>query len=316
MVANNVDPMPDAPLLNAQNLTRYFHGRKVLHGIHLELHRGEVLGFLGPNGAGKSTTMKILSGNLAPHTGRVEICGHDLERTPLPAKRQIGYLPEIPPLYVDATVDEYLIFCARVHGLSHAESKAALEKAKTDCDLTEVGGRLVGNLSKGFRQRIGIAQALLHNPAVVILDEPTNGLDPNQIRTVRTTIKSLAQRHAVILSSHVLSEVQALCTRVAILHHGHIEFNQRVNEHPDGMMIQWVNNDHEPDWQGLNGAISGTALGDGSYRVLVEDYDFAADAVCELTKQNGWKLRELRKDSSPLESLFVDLTCNDTSIPR
>jgi ABC-2 type transport system ATP-binding protein len=312
-VANNTGPMPDAPLLSAQKLTRYYHGRKVLHGIDLELRRGEVLGFLGPNGAGKSTTMNILSGNLAAHSGQVVICGHDLVRSPLLAKRHIGYLPEIPPLYIETTVDEYLIFCARLRGLSSSESKLALEKAKHDCELTEVGGRLIGNLSKGFRQRVGIAQALLHSPAVVILDEPTNGLDPNQIRAVRATINALAERHAVILSSHVLSEVQALCTRVAILHHGRIEFNETVEQQLDGMRVQLLNIDSEPIWERLDGVTNATALGGGNYRVVVDDYEKAADAVCNFAKQKGWKLRELRRDTSPLETLFVDLTCNDTS---
>ena len=181
--------------------------------------------------------MNILSGVLAPHAGSVSICGHDMRQEPRLAKRQLGYLPEVPPLHLDATVDEYLHFCGRLRGLDRSQTVAAVAKTKVECDLVTVGSRLIGNLSKGFRQRVGIAQALLHGPKVVILDEPTSGLDPNQIRAVRATIMALTQNHAVILSTHVLSEAQALCSRVAILHHGRIAFNQRIEHAPDAMQV-------------------------------------------------------------------------------
>jgi ABC-2 type transport system ATP-binding protein len=311
-VENNTSPMVDTPLLSAQNLTRYYHGRKVLHGIDLELHRGEVLGFLGPNGAGKSTTMNILSGVLAPHSGRVEICGYDIAQAPLQAKRHLGYLPENPPLYLDATVDEYLLYCGRLRGLSLNKCRAAMNATKKNCDLHDVGGRLLGNLSKGFRQRVGIAQALLHEPAVVILDEPTSGLDPNQIRTIRDTISALAERHTIILSTHVLSEVQALCTRVAIVHRGAIAFNQLL-ESPNTLHVELKSLGDPPEWPRIDGVQSGESLGDGCYRLHVEDYDRAADAVGQLALNRNWGLRELRRESSALEQTFVDITCNDTS---
>jgi ABC-2 type transport system ATP-binding protein len=310
-VANNVAAMLDAPLLLAHNLTRYYHGRRVLHGIDLELHRGDVLGFLGPNGAGKSTTMNILSGVLAPHEGSVSICGHDLSQQPLQAKRHIGYLPETPPLHLDATVDEYLLFCARLRGITSAAASAAVGDSKRECDLVAVGSRLIGNLSKGFRQRVGIAQALLHAPAVVILDEPTSGLDPNQIRSVRSTIKALTQRHAVILSTHVLSEAQALCSRVAILHHGHIAFNKRVDQTQHAMRIQLDGLSSDPDWSLIAGITSGESLGEGHYLLQVVDFDVAANSLTRQAVAQNWTLRELRRDTSPLEQVFVNLTCND-----
>ncbi len=312
-LANNVAPMVDDPLLRAQNLIRYYHGRQVLHGIDLELHRGEVLGFLGPNGAGKSTTMNILSGVLAPHQGRVSICGHDMTQHPRLAKGQLGYLPEVPPLYLDATVDEYLQYCAGLRGLDRSQAAAAMVKSKKECDLTSVGSRLIRNLSKGFRQRVGIAQALLHGPQVVILDEPTSGLDPNQIRAVRATILALTQNHAVILSTHVLSEVQALCSRVAILHHGRIAFNQRIDQTPDAMQIHLAGAAPGLQWDQVAGVRNGESLGNGRYRLEVTDFDAAADAVTRLAVEQNLALRELSRDASPLEQVFVDLTCNDES---
>tara|TARA_R110002096_G_scaffold17266_15_gene59811 strand:- start:420 stop:1346 length:927 start_codon:yes stop_codon:yes gene_type:complete len=303
--------MPEPPLLAAHQITRYYHGRKVLHGIDLELGRGEVLGFLGPNGAGKSTTMNILCGVLAPHAGTVEICGHDLAREPLAAKRHLGYLPETPPLHLDATVDEYLDYCARLRGLDRSAARAAIAEARTTCDLDDVGPRLIGNLSKGYRQRVGIAQALLHDPAVVVLDEPTSGLDPNQIRTVRAMIEKLASQHAIILSTHVLSEAQMLCNRVAILHHGRIAFNAPIETSQALMRVAFA---HAPrdDWHvGLAGIETAEALDDTSYRLHVSDYADAAEAVSRFAVDGALGLRELSRDTSRLEQVFVDLTCND-----
>lgn len=303
--------MPESPLLAAHQITRYYHGRKVLHGIDLELRRGEVLGFLGPNGAGKSTTMNILCGVLAPHAGAVAICGHDLAREPRAAKQHLGYLPETPPLHLDATVDEYLDYCARLRGLDREAARAAIVEARRACDLDDVGARLIGNLSKGYRQRVGIAQALLHDPAVLVLDEPTSGLDPNQIRMVRTMIEKLASQHAIILSTHVLSEAQMLCNRVAILHHGRIAFNAPVESSHTLMRVTLA---REPgdDWHaGLAGIEHAEALGDGRYRLRTSDYASAAESVSRFAVDQALGLRELARDTSPLEQVFVDLTCND-----
>ncbi len=303
--------MAEDILLYAHGLKREYHGRKVLHGIDLEVQRGEILGFLGPNGAGKSTTMNILCGVLAPHAGRVSVCGHDLAREPLLAKRHLGYLPEIPPLYADATVDEYLSFCARLRGLRAGAVATAVGTAKRDCDLMAVGARLIGNLSKGFRQRVGIAQAVLHQPAVVVLDEPTSGLDPNQIRTVRELIQKLAERFAVILSTHVLSEAQALCTRVTILHHGRIVFNQHITAEQNTMRVRLNTTQTISAWDAIDGVATGEALGDGCYRLKVHDFDVAAESQCRHAIEFGWGLREMSRDQSPLEQVFVDLTAND-----
>ncbi len=218
--------MPEIqPALRARNLSRHYGKNMALEALDLELHPGEVLGLLGPNGAGKSTAMRILAGNLAPSTGTVEICGIDLCNNPVEAKMHLGYLPEIPPLYREMTVSEYLHLAARLHRMPESAVGAAVRQALQRCDLTEVAKRLIGHLSKGFQQRVGIAQAIVHAPAVIILDEPTAGLDPLQIREIRTLIAELGRSHSMILSTHFLPEAEALCNRVLILRQGRPVFS-------------------------------------------------------------------------------------------
>lgn len=224
MTLNNTDPVIDAT-----GLSRRFGQRVAVHEVNLKLHYGDILGFLGPNGAGKSTTMRMLTGNLAPDSGNVRICGMDLLGHPLEAKRHIGYLPEIPPLYKELTVDEYLRFAARLHGLAGISLQIALDEVKQQCELTDVGKRLIGVLSNGYQQRVGIAQAIIHRPPLIILDEPTAGLDPNQIQKIRTLIRELGKTHAIILSSHILPEVENVCNRVQIMHHGKLVLDDRLD---------------------------------------------------------------------------------------
>ncbi|MCX7185399.1 MAG: ABC transporter ATP-binding protein [Nitrosospira sp.] len=214
--------------ISARGLCRNFGNYTAVCEINLELRRGEVLGFLGPNGAGKTTTMRMLTGNLAPSAGSVEICGIDLLDRPRDAKARIGYLPETPPLYRELTVDEYLRLAARLHRVSNADLRIALAEAKQRCGLNDVGRQLIGSLSKGYQQRVGIAQAIIHNPDVVILDEPTVGLDPNQMREIRTLIRELGAERSVILSTHILPEVESVCDRVQIMHQGRMVFNDSI----------------------------------------------------------------------------------------
>ncbi|MCP4983225.1 MAG: ATP-binding cassette domain-containing protein, partial [Gammaproteobacteria bacterium] len=215
-------------LVQVENLSRYYQNHCAINHLSFNLGAGEVLGFLGPNGAGKSTTMQIISGNLAPSEGEVSIAGHDILEAPRAAKQHLGYLPEHPPVYRDSSVDEYLKFCAQLHRVPRRQLGTALDKVKQQCGLETVGGRLIGNLSKGYQQRVGIAQAIIHDPPVVILDEPTVGLDPIQIREIRDLIRSLGSQRSVILSTHILSEVQATCDRVQIIRAGELIYHASI----------------------------------------------------------------------------------------
>jgi ABC-2 type transport system ATP-binding protein len=214
--------------ISAHNLSRNFGAHTVVREINLKLKRGEVLGFLGPNGAGKTTTMRMLTGNLAPSSGSVEICGVDLLDNPRDAKTHIGYLPETPPLYQELTVNEYLRFAAKLHRVSAINLLSVLDEVKLHCGLKDVGKYLIGSLSKGYRQRVGIAQAIIHDPDVVILDEPTVGLDPNQVREILSLIRELGAKRSVILSTHILPVVESVCNQIQIMHQGQLVFNDTL----------------------------------------------------------------------------------------
>ena len=304
-------------LISVEQLYRYYGHHLAVEAINFELAQGEVLGFLGPNGAGKSTTMQMISGNLAPSAGRIRINGIDLLDTPKRAKAEIGYLPEQPPVYRDLTVDEYLYYCAKLHRVSKGQRSQAVTRAKHRCGLAEVSKRLIGNLSKGFQQRVGIAQAILHSPAVVILDEPTVGLDPNQIRDIRALIRELGESHGIILSTHILPEVQATCSRVQIIHQGRLVFSEsmqdlerRLTSHV--LLLETRQRLDETELEKLTGIDSVERLGNSRARLHFED-DNPADAVAACVAVQGWGLVELTLDRQTLEQVFVDLTCSDTS---
>jgi ABC-2 type transport system ATP-binding protein len=218
------------PTLRAKQLSRNFGARHAVKNVDIELNRGEVLGLLGLNGAGKSTLMQMLAGTLAPTAGSIEIGGISLAVNPKAAKMQLGYLPEYPPLYPDMRVDDYLVFAAKLHRLKNPLQ--ALAQAKARCGLGEMGKRLIGQLSKGYRQRVGIAQAIIHNPRVLILDEPTSGLDPLQIHEIRKLIRELGDARSVIVSTHNLPEVESLCDSLLILRAGEIVFSGRGDSLP------------------------------------------------------------------------------------
>lgn len=304
-------------LISVEQLYRYYGHHLAVESINFELAQGEVLGFLGPNGAGKSTTMQMISGNLAPSAGRIRINGIDLLDTPKLAKAEIGYLPEQPPVYRDLTVDEYLYYCAKLHRVSRGRRDQAVTRAKARCGLTEVSKRLIGNLSKGFQQRVGIAQAILHSPAVVILDEPTVGLDPNQIRDIRALIRELGESHGIILSTHILPEVQATCSRVQIIHQGRLVFSEsmrdlerRLTSHV--LLLETRERLDDSELEKLAGIDNVERLADTRARLHFQDSN-PADAVAACVARHGWGLIELSLDRQTLEQVFVDLTCSDTS---
>ncbi len=309
--------MDNEILIEARALTRRYGPTVAVESLNLTLRKGEILGLLGPNGAGKSTTMKMLTGNLAPSAGEILVKGVSLHADPKAAKRFLGYLPEQPPVYPELTVDEYLRYCASLHGIAKAAQVAAVESAKRDCGLADVGKRLVGNLSKGYQQRVGIAQAIIHRPPVVILDEPTVGLDPIQIREIRRLIADLGQNHSVIVSSHILSEIQAVCSRVMIIARGHVVYNESLAETRAGKFVSVNASFRKPPEQSALAAIAGvksaTHLGDGSFRIDRDGESDPREAIAEAAARGGWGLYELRAQMHTLEDIFVELTLRDAA---
>ncbi len=303
-------------LVTVERLTRYYGDTRAVEDVSFEVRRGEVLGFLGPNGAGKSTTMQILSGALAPSAGRVRIGGVDLLDDPGPAKRHIGYLPEQPPLYRELTVDEYLRYCARLRGTPRGDVARAAARAKARCGLEGAGGRLIANLSKGYQQRVGIAQAVIHSPAVVILDEPTVGLDPIQIREIRALIRELAGEHSVILSTHILPEVQTLCDRVQIIHEGRLVLNESLESlsaRMSGCLRVGLRRPPERETLAdLPGVREVELLGPGRVRLHHDGGETLAEALAAEAVRRDWGLYELVPEGRSLEEIFVRLTAGET----
>jgi ABC-2 type transport system ATP-binding protein len=299
--------------VEASELTRIYGGRKAVNEVSFNLNKGEVLGFLGPNGAGKSTTMKMITGNLAPSSGSVKICGIDMIANPREAKALIGYLPEQPPLYREMTVDEFLTIAARLHRVSGRNIKRAVELAKERCGLTEMSKRLIENLSKGYQQRVGIAQAIIHNPMVVILDEPTVGLDPIQIRDIRALIKELGGAYSVILSTHILPEVEMVCDHVQIIHKGQLVFNGGIDvlkqQRQGNKLLVGLNHPPaEAELLKVPGIVGVEALPNGLLRIQHAEGKAPAEALVQAAVANSWGLHQINPDQTSLEDVFVQLT--------
>ncbi|NOZ37685.1 MAG: ATP-binding cassette domain-containing protein [Gammaproteobacteria bacterium] len=311
-------------LISVNNLYRQYGSLQAVHDVSFELRRGEVLGFLGPNGAGKSTTMQIITGNLAPSRGQIKICGIDLLDAPSQAKARIGYLPERPPLYRELSVDEYLIFCTQINRIPRQQRQAALKRAKQRCGLEQVGRRLINNLSKGYRQRVGIAQAIIHSPDIVVLDEPTVGLDPIQIREIRHLIRELASEHAVILSTHILPEVQMTCSRVQIINQGRLVFSDDIDSLNRSMCARsLILGLQQPPAQDklesmlneIDGVESIEALEHGRWRIHHPEQHSPASRIAEQVVQNHWGLIELSPETRSLEQIFIDITATEQALP-
>jgi ABC-2 type transport system ATP-binding protein len=311
-------------MIDVQHLTKRYGERTAIEDLTFTVEKGEVLAFLGPNGAGKTTTMRILTGFLPATSGTATISGFDIFEAPMEARRRIGYLPENPPLYNELTVKEYLTFISKIKGIPKSSKPEALHYALDRCALTEVSGRLIGNLSKGFRQRVGLAQALIHNPDVLILDEPTVGLDPKQIIEMRGLIHELAGSHTLILSTHILPEATAICQRVIIIHEGriraidspeHLSANLRQSEkiritvrNPHPLILETLKSLNqvthvfeEPQTQGQ------------AYIVESELGTDVREQVAQCVVNKGWGLLELKSLSMTLEDVFLKLTQEEPS---
>lgn len=264
--------------------------------------------------------MQLITGNLAPSAGRISVHGIDLLDHPKRAKSWLGYLPERPPLYRELTVDEYLWYCGRLHRLARNRVQAALNTAKERCGLTDVGNRLIANLSKGYQQRVGIAQAILHNPTIVILDEPTVGLDPIQILEIRALILELGQDHGIILSTHILPEIEAICTRVQIIHEGRLVFTDSIAGLEQRLASQCLVAGFyalpaAAQLQELPGVVTVDMLSDGQVRLHYEGQN-PAEALVTRAASEGWRLYELVAERRTLEQIFVELTCREPEVEQ
>jgi ABC-2 type transport system ATP-binding protein len=312
--------MNDGSMIEVENLTKRYAGHTAVSGISFSVNRGEIVGLLGPNGAGKSTTMRILSCYLPATSGTVRVAGLDVFRDSTEVRRRIGYMPENNPLHLEMRVREYLKFRARLKGLGVRRSRARVDVVMEQCSLTDVSRRIIGQLSKGYRQRVGLADALVHEPELIILDEPTIGLDPNQIRSVRQLIKSLAGAHTVLISTHILPEAEMTCNRMLIMFEGKI----LAADTPDNLQRLMSGN-------GQVVAEIAAPLQDlcncWAEMPEVEHFDVSpADGEffrCALTPQNGmdlrphifavardrgWYLRELTRNRHSLEDIYVKVT--------
>jgi ABC-2 type transport system ATP-binding protein len=299
--------------LSARNLYRSAGQREIIRDVSLELKQGEVLGLLGHNGAGKSTTLQMLTGALLPQSGQIEICGYDLARQPAQAKAHIGFLPEIPPLYREMRVDDYLIFAAKLHQVPRNQMANDLAETKRRCGLQNTGNKIIGTLSKGYQQRVGIAQAIIHHPEVIILDEPTVGLDPSQIRDIRALIRELGDAFSVILSTHRLSEVESICDRVVIIHHGRLIYgdsSERMQQygHQPGFMVTLLAPPELAELQAIPGVILVEPLSTTQFRILYGEENNPGATLLALAAQQGWRAEQLVPLQARLEDVFLQIT--------
>ncbi len=301
-------------LISVNNLTRRYGDFCAVNNISFELAAGDILGFLGPNGAGKSSTMQMLTGNLAPTLGEISINGVDLLESPKAAKASLGYLPENPPLYKEMTVTEYLQFCGRLHHFKNSALTNACDSAIERCGLGNVRRRLICNLSKGYQQRVGIAQAILHSPAVIILDEPTVGLDPIQILEIRDLIKSLGESQGIILCTHILPEVQAVCNRVQIINQGTIVYSASMDDMLSNQSTKFeITLTQSVDVEKLSNHHAFKSVDMIDDHSFTAESDLAADKLSEYIVQQGWGLTHFAQQQISLEQTFINLTTTDLS---
>lgn len=301
------------PIVRIVGLSHRYSTSWAIRDINMEINQNGIVGLLGSNGAGKSTTMNILCGVLTQTTGDVFIGGINLREEPEKAKQNIGFLPQTPPLYMDLTVDEYLRHCAIIRSVEKDQLNPAIEEVKDRCGIAHFSKRLIRNLSGGYKQRVGIAQAIVHHPKLVVLDEPTNGLDPNQIIEVRSLIKEIAVDHAVILSTHILSEVQYLCKDIQMIESGRIVFSDTMEAFdnyvaPNSMLAVMENPPAEEALLKVEGVVSVTFLTEKQARLYFNGDKTVSEKVVLASAQNGWRLSELTMEKNSLNETFAQLS--------
>jgi len=309
-----------AVMIEVFNLTKRYAGRTAVDDISFTVARGEIVGLLGPNGAGKSTTMRVLSGFMPATSGTVRVAGFDVFHDSEETRRRIGYMPENNPLHPEMRVREYLKFRARLKGLGWKKSRARVTTVMEQCGLAEVGRRVIGQLSNGYKQRVGLADALVHDPELIILDEPTIGLDPQQIRSVRALIKSLAGRHTVLISTHILPEVEMMCGRVLIMFDGRV----LASDTPENLQRRMAGGSQviaeiaaplealRAAWENLPAVAQfDVAPGEGEFfrcALTPRDGHDLRPQIFNLVQTNGWSLRELTRSRHSLEDIYMQVT--------
>jgi ABC-2 type transport system ATP-binding protein len=309
-------------MIKVENLTKRYAGQTAIKGLNFEVGKGEIMGFLGPNGAGKTTTMRILAGFMPATSGRASVAGFDVFEQSLQARTHLGYMPENVPLYNDMRVTEYLDYRAALKDVPHRRVAERVGDVKELCGLREVEKKLIGTLSKGYRQRVGLADALLHEPDLLILDEPTIGLDPNQIRQVRQLIKNLGKQHTILLSTHILPEVEMTCSRVIIIHQGRIE----ACDTPENLLGQIRQaggvvleakigtDDGAEQLKKISGVREVTSGLEGDWKIFslrVESGVDVREEIFRLATARHWIVRELSERRATLEDVFVEITHSD-----
>ncbi len=309
-------------MIKVENLTKRYAGQTAIQDLNFEVGKGEIMGFLGPNGAGKSTTMRILASFMPPTSGRASVAGYDVFKQSLQARSHLGYMPENVPLYNDMRVTEYLNYRASLKAVPHRKMAERLGDVKELCGLKDVERKLIGTLSKGYRQRVGLADALIAEPDLLILDEPTIGLDPNQIRQVRELIKNLGEQHTILLSTHILPEVEMTCSRVIIIHKGRIQ----ACDTPENLVgkirqaggvaveVKIGNDNGAAELKKISGVRDVTTEADGEWKkfsLRVESGVDVREEVFRLAKARNWNLRELSQRRATLEDVFVEITHTD-----
>ena len=306
-------------MIEVENLTRYYGSRRAINNLSFQIEKGEVVGFLGPNGAGKSTTMNIISCILPASNGTVKINRFDTFEQSLEIRKMIGYLPETPPLYPDMTVAKYLDFAAGIRGVPSKNIPAAVERVIEKCSLKDVGHRIIGRLSKGYQQRVGLAQAMVHDPEILILDEPTIGLDPIQIIEIRKLIQELAEEHTIILSSHILPEITQICKRVIIINEGEIAAvdslggltaSLRKSERLS-LTIRKSEDKIIEKLHSLDQVISASSTEENQFLIECSLRSNLQDDIAKLALENDWGIIELKPISMTLEDIFLKLTLEE-----
>ena len=296
------------------NLTKTYGNQNAVDDISFEAGKGQILGFLGPNGAGKSTTMKIATCYIPPSLGTIKVCNYDVSENPMEVRRNVGYLPEHNPLYLDMYVHEYLHFAGSLHNLGRGLlSKRILEMVDI-CGLAVEQNKKIGALSKGYRQRVGLAQALIHDPQVLILDEPTTGLDPNQILEIRNLIRNIGKEKSVIFSTHIMQEVQAICDRVVIINKGKIVADSKVADlkstgvRVNVLLVEFDREINQEVLQNIEGVVETASFGNGKYEIKSNDGVDVRGDIFKKASENNWILLGLQQQESTIENIFRELT--------